>query len=79
MPCGFKESRNFAGVAGNSRSVPSGKKCAHKTKLREEPAARRPYIKCGEGFMTMQWSVKFTKQQVGFYVANSLTRKAKGG
>jgi hypothetical protein len=31
-------------IAGNPRLFSTGKKCAHKNKLREEPVTRRPYI-----------------------------------
>jgi hypothetical protein len=41
-------------VAGNSRPFSTGKKCAHKNKLREEAVPGRPYIKFGESFMAMQ-------------------------
>jgi hypothetical protein len=41
-------------VVGNLRPFPSGKKCPHKNKLREESMACRHYIKFSEYLMLMQ-------------------------
>jgi len=41
-------------IAGNPRPFSTGKKCAHKTKLREEVVAGRPYIKFGESDEVIQ-------------------------
>jgi hypothetical protein len=41
-------------VVRNLRPFPSGKKCPHKNKLREESMACRHYIKFSEYLMLMQ-------------------------